>query len=324
MLQQIWAVARNTFVESIRQPIYVVLLLGTILLMALNPALCAFTLDMEGDDKMLLDLGLSTLFVAGLLLAAFSAAGVFSREIANQTVLTVISKPIGRSAFVLGKYLGVLGALAVAWLVWAIAFLLSVRHEVLSNAAQELDGPVLLFGFGALLLAVGFAAWGNYFYRWVFASALTSALLPLILAAYLLVLLVGKHWEFQSLATNWNGQLWIAILMIFLALGLICAVAIAASIRLGQIMTLLICAGVFLIGLSSDYLFGQAAQHGSLLAGFFYRVVPNLGYLWQADALSQGRTIPLDHLASVAAYTGLYILGVLCLAVGLFQTREVG
>jgi hypothetical protein len=259
-----------------------------------------------------------------LLLSAFSAAGVFSREIENQTVLTVISKPIGRPAFVLGKYLGVLGALGVACLAWAIAFLLGVRHEVLSNAAQELDGPVLIFGFGAFFLSIGIAAWGNYFYRWVFASALTSALLPLVLAAYLLVLLIGKHWEFQSISTNWNGQLWIAILMIFLALGLICAVAIAASIRLGQIMTLLICAGVFLIGLSSDYLFGQASQHGSMVAGFFYRIVLNLGYLWQADALSQGRVIPLDHLASVAAYTGLYILGVLCLAVGLFQTREVG
>ncbi|MCW8129410.1 MAG: hypothetical protein KIS92_03420 [Planctomycetota bacterium] len=324
MLQQIWAVARNTFVETIRQPVYVVLLLGTLLLMALNPAICAFTLDTEGDNKMLVDLGLSTMFVAGLLLAAFSATGVFSREISNQTVLTVISKPIGRAAFVLGKFAGVYGAIAAAGLAWAIAFLLGVRHEVLTTADQELDMPVLLFGAGALALGVGLAAFGNYYYRWVFASALAAWLIPLLVAAYGLVLLVGKHWSFQPIGTDFQGQLWIAILLVILALGLISAVAIAASVRLGQVLTLLVCAGVFMVGLSSDYLFGRSAAEGHWFAGFFYRVVPNLGFLWQADALSQGRALPFSFVGQVAAYTGLYVCGVISLAIGLFQTREVG
>lgn len=324
MFQQILAVARNTFVETIRQPVFVVLLLGTILLMALNPAICAFTLDTEGDNKMLVDLGLSTMFVAGLLLAAFSATGVFSREVANQTVLTVISKPIGRAAFVLGKYLGVYAAIIIAGIAWAVAFLLGVRHEVLTTAAQELDMPVLTFGVTALVLAVGLAAFGNYYYRWVFASALTACLVPLMLAAYGLVMLVGKDWKFQSLGTDFQGQVWIAILLVLLALGLICAVAIAASVRLGQVPTLLICAGVFMVGLSSDYLFGRAAAEGSWFAGFFYRVIPNLGFLWQADALAQGRTLPFAFVGQVAAYTSLHVCGVVCLAIGLFQTREVG
>ena len=60
---------------------------------------------------MLIDIGMATVFVAGGLLAAFVATGVLTREIENKTALTVISKPVGRPLFVLGKFLGVAGAL---------------------------------------------------------------------------------------------------------------------------------------------------------------------------------------------------------------------
>ena len=91
MFQRFYTVALNTFVETIRQPIYGVILLATATLLILNVSLAAFTLD--DDDRLLLDLGLSTLLLSGLFLSAFSAAGVLSREIENKTVLTVISKP---------------------------------------------------------------------------------------------------------------------------------------------------------------------------------------------------------------------------------------
>jgi len=324
MLQQLWAVARNTFLETIRQPVFVVLLIGGLLLLALNPAICAFSMETEGEAKMLVDLGLSTMLVAGLLLAAFSAAGVFSREIENQTVLTVISKPVGRPAFVLGKYLGVSSGIAVACAAWSFALLLTVRHGVLVTADQELDAPVVLYGSGAFFAGIGLAAWGNYFYRWVFPSALTALLVPLLGLAYLLALFTGKHWELQPPGADFKPQLWIAMLLVLLALCLISAVAIAASIRLRQVPTLLICVGVFLTGLSSDYVFGQAARNGSMAAEILHRIVPNIGYLWQADALSQGSIIPFSHVSLLAAYTGLWICGILSLAIALFQTREVG
>ena len=87
MLQRFYAIAVNAFVETIRQPIYGVILLATAVLFILNVSLAAFTLD--DDDKLLLDLGLSTLLMSGLFLSAFSAAGILSREIENKTVLTV-------------------------------------------------------------------------------------------------------------------------------------------------------------------------------------------------------------------------------------------
>ncbi|MCK6471741.1 MAG: ABC transporter permease subunit [Planctomycetes bacterium] len=321
MLSALWSVARNTFTESIRQPVYAVLLLGTLALMALNPAITGYGFSEE--NKLLMDLGLGTLFLGGLLLAAFTATGVFSREIESQTVLTVVSKPVGRPTFVLGKFMGVAGALLVAYWVWAIAFLLAVRHTSVAFAADPYDWPVLVLGFGALFLALALAVAGNFFYGWVFNSALAALLPPLLAAAYLGVLCFGKNWETQAFGKDVDGQVLTALLLIFEALLVISAIALAASVRLGQAMTLLICAASFLLGLSSNYLFGQVAQT-SFFWQVVYAAVPNLESLYLADALTQGHPVDANYVAWVGAYGALYVAGVLCLAAALFQTREVG
>jgi ABC-type transport system involved in multi-copper enzyme maturation permease subunit len=208
MWQAIRSIARNTFTESLRQPIFVVLLLGAQALLVLNLGIAAYTFF--EDDKLLIDLGLSTMFLAGLFLAAFTASSVFSREIENQTVLTVLSKPVARAAFVLGKYLGVLAALGIACVIWALVFLLTVRQQVMSAASDPFDQPVIIFGLLALFLSVGLAVWGHYFYGWTFVSTLVAAELPLLLLAYALVLCFDKQWRLQSPAHDLDGQRFIA------------------------------------------------------------------------------------------------------------------
>src|SRR5690606_13376871 len=116
MLRQLLNIARNTAVESIRQPIFVVLVLLGGVMMALNVPLSANTMEVGGlgDNKMLYDMGMSTIAIVGVLLAAFTATGVLSREIENKTVLTVVSKPVSRPVFVLGKFLGVAAAIMLS------------------------------------------------------------------------------------------------------------------------------------------------------------------------------------------------------------------
>ena len=81
MIEQLLAIARNTFFESIRQPIVlVVLLIATVLLVLSNP-LSAFT--MADDQHMFIDIGMATVFLFGALLAAFVATSVLVREIEN-------------------------------------------------------------------------------------------------------------------------------------------------------------------------------------------------------------------------------------------------
>ena len=366
MLQQILTIARNTFTESIRQPIFVVLILVGALALVLNPSLAAYSMETGGgDNKMLVDLGLSTIFVAGLLLAAFTATGVVSSEVENRTVLTVVSKPVARPNFVLGKYLGVAAAISIAVYILCILFIFTVRHRVMSTASDQFDTPVITFGLVAALIALALATWGNYFYRWIFTSTFVVTFAATITVAFALVLVVGKGWVIQSPLTEFqahNGELTqiiAGLVLVFEAILMLTAVAIAASTRLGQVMTLLVCIAVFLMGLVSNSLSQlvdrrvgiptdlglwpgiQAIAAASepfhlklvyLFAKLAYLLFPNLQFLWPADPITQGNSLihnideqfSLTHLASVTAYAALYTGVVLCVAVSLFQTREVG
>lgn len=321
-------IARNGFLESIRQPVYVVVVLGGILALVLNVNLAAFSLGQ--DDKLLVDLGLSTLFIAGLLLAAFTASGVLAREIENRTVLTVVSKPVPRWAVVVGKYLGVCAAIALAYWVLSAVFLLAVRHRVQFGVGrgEVFDGPVLTFGLLAGGLALAVAGLLNYLYRRPFPSTLAACLGVAFTLALAIVSVVDRDWYFQDPRTDVNPQLLIGLAMVLEAILVLSAVAIAASTRLGQVLTLLVCVGTFLMGLVSEYFLGgslaadAAPLERSLLP--VYLAVPNLQFFWPADALTQGHAISGRYFAGVTLYGACMVAALLSGAVILFQRRDVG
>lgn len=265
MFGQVLAISRNTFVESIRQPIFFVLVMLSGLMQVFNTLLSAYSLgytektEVSGDDKMLLDMGLATVMVCATLLAAFVATSVIAREIENKTALTVISKPVGRPLFVLGKYLGITASILMAGVIMLVFFQFAIRHAVMSTARDTVDGPVILFGSTAVLLAVALGIWGNFFYGWVFSSTCIGALLPLSLIAYAVTMLVSKDWEWQPLTEGLKPQIMIASGAVLLSLMVLTAVAVLSSTRLGQVMTIVVCAGVFLLGLLSNYMLGRPA-----------------------------------------------------------------
>jgi ABC-type transport system involved in multi-copper enzyme maturation permease subunit len=258
MLAQLLAIFRNTFFESIRQPIMlVVLIVATIGIIASN-SLATHT--MGDDHKMMIDMGLATVFLAGTICAAFIATNVLSREIDNRTVLTVISKPVGRPLFIAGKYLGVAGAIALATTYMGFVFLLSELHGTLQTVRDPYHGPVLAFGLGAIVLATVVAVWCNYFYEMVFASTMLCVATPLIALAYFLSLMFKHDFTPQWIGEDFRGQIWLALSLILMAVMVLTALAVALSTRLGQVMTLTLTIGLFFLGMSSDWVFGRAAQ----------------------------------------------------------------
>jgi len=355
MPRQLLTIASNTYIEAIRQPVFAVLLLAGVLGMILNVNLAAYTL--ESDNKLMIDLGLSTIFVVGLLVAAFTATGVVSEEIENRTALTVVSKPVPRAVFVIGKYLGVAAALGLANVVICLSFLMSLRHGVQQTASDYVDFPVVLLGLGAIVGAIAFAAWTNYHLRWVFTSTFAHAVAVGGVAAYVLLLIVGKDFQLQSPLTEFLHedfsliQVFIGLLLLFQAQLLLAAVAVAVSTRLGQVVTILITAGVFFVGLIGNSLNAITDDRLDIPAGVglfrsfwvvataeapvldrllfvaakgLYLVLPNLQFLWPADAITQGNPFTLAYLATCLLYTSMYTLAVLAIAVLLFQRREVG
>ena len=320
----ILAIARNAFLESIRQPIFAVVLLAGALALVLNANLAAYTF--EDDDKLLVDLGLSTLFVAGLLLAAFLATSVLAREIENKTVLVVVSKPVARAAVVVGKFFGVSAALALAFWTLGTVFLLTVRHRVRPavDVAAAFDMPVIVFALLGGGLAIGGAALANYLYRRPFPSMLAACLAVGMTVALGLTWCIDPRWRLQSPLAEWDGQLMIAMTLVLEAVLVLAAIAVAASTRLGQVMTLMVCAGAFLAGLVSEHFLGRAGGWSGLVLRPLYVAVPNLQTFWMADALTQGAPVSLSYLATATLYATLMIAAVVSLAVILFQRRDVG
>ncbi len=299
MFRQLFAIAGNTFLEAIRQPIFFVLTLAGCLLQTANLALSAYSMgfteegkEVSGDDKLLLDMGLATVFVVATLLAAFVATNVISREIENKTALTVVSKPVGRPLFVLGKYLGAVGAITLSLASMIPFFFLAIRHEVMSTARDSIDMPVLIFALSSIGIAVGVAVWGNFFYGWVFSSVATLLLAPLSLLSWVLSVIVGKEWEVLP-ATDafvewreshdgvgamiadlgsmppptewWKPEIALAAVCLVLAMWVLTAVAVAVSTRAGQVLTLAIAAAVFMAGLLSNYAVGRFAYENEAI-----------------------------------------------------------
>ncbi len=323
---KLFAIAHNTFVETIRQPIFGVLLWVGVGLLIINPSLAAFSLESGSDIKIVKDVGLATLLLYGLLASVFSATSVITREIESHTVLTVVSKPVSRPVFLLGKYLGVCGAVLVGYYVLCMVFLMTVRHGVLETVTQKYDQPVLLFGVGAIVLSLIAATFGNYVYGWHFPSALTAWVVPLGTLAVILTAFISPEWSFQEFAKDFRDlQMIYAVVMSFCGVLVLTAFAVTLATRLGQVVTLLLCAGVYLAGLLADHYLGQAAASGQAwLFKPLYAIMPNFQFFWAGDALTQGATIMAGHVAQVAAYAALYSLAVLGVGVALFETREVG
>jgi ABC-2 type transport system permease protein len=272
MLRQSTTIARNTFVEAVRQPVYLLLILACGVGIFFTTWTAAFSMsysdsaEVSRDDKLLLDVGLATVFVCAMLLAAFIATAVISREIENKTALTVVSKPVSRPAVVLGKYLGVAAAMLVAVGIMLIWLMLGIRHGAMTTAMDEPDQPVILFTFSALLLSLGAGIWCNFFYGWSFPQTTTMLLFPLTFLAYILVLLVSEKWKFQPIATDFKPQITLAGLCVLMSAMVMTAVATAASTRLGQVMTIVVCSGVFMLGLLSNHLVGRRAYSNTFVS----------------------------------------------------------
>ena len=351
LLEQLLAISRNTFQESIRQPVLLVVAVAATLFIVLSNPFATFTL--ESDQAMFVDIGLSSVFLAGVIGSAFVATNVLTREIENRTVLTVVSKPVPRPLFVLGKYLGVATSIFVLMVYLILAFMVVEIHGSLETAAAKYHQPVIVFGLCGLAVALGAGIWCNYFYGWAFGATTLVVLVPIAGLVYVLSLVFSRSWATQPISTDFNGQLWIACGMLFMAILVLCAIAIAASTRLGQVLTLIVTCGFFLLGLLSDWLLGRPAaliakraaggevdpttgieQTKVALDGIeqveywalsvAHAIVPNFQVFWLTDAVNQGHTIPAGYIGTTLAYGALLVVAALSIAVILFQRREVG
>src|SRR5208282_1431555 len=135
-MRQFVTIATNAFMELVRQPVFLLLMTGSVVfeIFLASPYYFAF-----GDEpKLVKNSTLAVMLLAGLLGAVLSASSSLAREIRTGTVLAVLSKPVGRTRFLLAKYAGLAAALALLTYVNLVATLLASRMAFDAYGATDM------------------------------------------------------------------------------------------------------------------------------------------------------------------------------------------
>lgn len=166
------SIARATTKEAVRQPIFLLLMaVGSLIILA-NCYIPFFSLG--EDTKMYIDCGLATILISSLLVAIWTASLSVAEEIEGKTAMTLLSKPITRREFIVGKYLGI--AQTIFWMVLTLGvFMISLifflkasidakeasstitEVERLTAALRVLPGLALVFMEVAVMTAISVA-----------------------------------------------------------------------------------------------------------------------------------------------------------------------
>lgn len=165
---RIIAIARNTFRESIRDKVLYVLLFFAAVTIFGSKALGWISIGQ--DIKIVKDIALGATSIFGILIAIFVGTSLIYKEIDKRTLYTILSQPMHRYEFIVGKYLGLIALLA---LVTAIMAAVSSGYILLLGGTLEATFFLaILLIYWKLLLITAFA---------VLMSAMTSPILGAII-----------------------------------------------------------------------------------------------------------------------------------------------
>ena len=184
-MRQIWLGANAVFRESIRDRVPYSIVVFSVLMIAASYLISQLTAGQ--DMKIIKDLGLASLSIFGLLIAVFIGVGLVTKEVEKRSVYGLLTKPLSRAEFLLGKYAGLVMTLAVNLSVMAVALyvvlfysnMMSPEGLRMSWEAPAVD-PRLLVAivliFAELMLVTALALFFSTFTSPLWATLLTLGL----------------------------------------------------------------------------------------------------------------------------------------------------
>ncbi len=269
MFTALYQVAKNTFRESLREPIYLLVLLSALCLIGLFPIFSMFVF--RAQERLVVDSAMATTMLFGWGVAVLISSYAVSREINNGTALLLLSKPIQRPVFIIAKILGIIGAATVFWFLTATATMIALR---VAADQYRFDMPLFYMYFGAIVLSMAAAGIHNYTTRSAFPMMAVLALCVLLPV----VAVVGqfKSYDGETPGLAWN--VFPALVLIMYSVWAMAGLATTLSTRFNLISNLLICSVLFLLGLMSDYFIGRHTREP------WYDTVPKgRAQLWMAE-----------------------------------------
>ena len=138
-MRNVLEVCRNTFRETVRDRVLYVMVVFSILIIASSKAIG--WVSVGEDIKIIRDVGLAGLSAFGALIAIFVGTGLIHKEIDKRTIYTILSRPVRRVEFLLGKYLGLLATVSLTLLLMTVFFLLYLAAMTAWGAGDVNPNP---------------------------------------------------------------------------------------------------------------------------------------------------------------------------------------
>jgi ABC-type transport system involved in multi-copper enzyme maturation permease subunit len=297
----------NTCREAVRDRVLHGMLGIALLTLVFSLALAELSLDQR--QRVVLDIGVSSISLFSVVMAVFLGSSLLYKEIDRKTLYVILPKPIRRHEFLLGKYFGIVLTIAVF-----IAIMGSVQECVATVQAAGLGG-LLLGAVAGLLLLLAAALF--------FARDRTAVLLPWSALALALTSAVAAH----------GGVIqWPILASLLLTLGevlVLAAVALLFSSFSTPFLTALFTTGVWVVGRSADLMINMK---GKVLPEPVRDLLAKLVRVWpNFNLFAPGRhTLGLQpdpggaagYVAQSMGYAVLYGAVLLALAALIFRRRD--
>ncbi len=124
-MRKLFGIARYTFIEIFRNKVYYVLLLfaGVMIL----STLLLGSLGGEQRDRMIIDFGLSSIEFLALVISVFAAVTLVLDEMEKRTLYLILTRPVSRFHFILGRFMGLIAIISVAFILMAAGHMALLR-----------------------------------------------------------------------------------------------------------------------------------------------------------------------------------------------------
>ena len=173
-IARVVAIAHNTLREAIRSRVLYTLLIFALLL--IGAGVLVATLSYVERERILQDIGIAAIRLFGVAIAIFVGVGLIHKEVDRRTVYTILSKPLSRTEFLIGKFVG------LVFTIW-------------------MQMAIMVVAFAAVCLAMGSPLGGVH----VAAFVLTGVELALMVA----VATLFSAFTTPMLASFFSGGLWV-------------------------------------------------------------------------------------------------------------------
>ncbi|HZU29749.1 MAG TPA: ABC transporter permease subunit [Candidatus Angelobacter sp.] len=175
MTSRLSAITLNTFREAVRDRVLYNLIIFVLLLVASAPLFGQISIGLE--RLILVNVGLSSISLFGVIIAIFVGIGLVSKEIEKKTLYTILSHPVRRWEFIVGKYCGLLLTLVVNTALMTVGFyiaLLATAHSLHRTDALLLVAIyfIILQLMIMVALTLLFSAFSSPIFSAIFAFAL--------------------------------------------------------------------------------------------------------------------------------------------------------